>query len=91
MEYLYDFGAEWEHLITLTGHAEESTSTDTIECLDGKGDPIPETEDGYVSDGDEVPFEWNKSTVNESLAKIDERIRLEEMLDMKLLRYQSGT
>ena len=40
IEYLYDFGDNWEHSITLIGHA--ITSTSFIVCLSGEGGHVAE-------------------------------------------------
>jgi Plasmid pRiA4b ORF-3-like protein len=40
IEYLYDFGDNWEHSITLIGRA--SSSTNSIVCVSGEGGPAAE-------------------------------------------------
>jgi hypothetical protein len=40
IEYLYDFGDDWEHSIALIGRA--NTSTSSIVCLSGEGGPAAE-------------------------------------------------
>jgi hypothetical protein len=40
IEYLYDFGDDWEHSITLIGRA--NTSTSSIVCLSGECGPAAE-------------------------------------------------
>ena len=40
IEYLYDFGDDWKHSITLIGRA--LTSTTKVVCLSGEGSPAAE-------------------------------------------------
>jgi len=50
IEYLYDFGDDWEHSITPIGRA--TTSTSSIVCLSGEGGPAAEDSGG--------PFGWEE-------------------------------
>ena len=46
IEYLYDFGDNWEHSITLIGRAD--TSTSSIVCISGEGGHVAEDCGGAV-------------------------------------------
>ena len=42
LEYLYDFGDNWEHSVMLVGRAEEPLSANYIFCIAGEGGPVAE-------------------------------------------------
>ena len=42
IEYLYDFGANWEHSTTLIGRAEEDLPPNVITLVSGEGGEVPE-------------------------------------------------
>ena len=42
IEYVYDFGASWEHSITLVGRAEEDLPPNVITLVSGEGGGVPE-------------------------------------------------
>src|SRR5271154_2843048 len=42
IEYLYDFGASWEHSITLIGRAEEDLPPNVVTLVSGEGGEVPE-------------------------------------------------
>jgi Plasmid pRiA4b ORF-3-like protein len=76
IEYIYDYGANWELYVAVIGHAEEATPDGATTCLTGEGAPMEEDvceEDDEMDD--ERSFDFDLEGVNKRLANFSKKMK----------------